>query len=145
MLLPWLYPGGNGDFNESRKVDIGVKDWARQQLFMADGRFAKDNSWCFYALNYSERRRNMTQGQWFVNNLLHTEEIPCIYSLKEKLKNNDMKFIEKLQYFAQCVPGSDSYWRNKRPELISWIGHHVEKGNGAPSMFVTFSCAEYYW
>jgi hypothetical protein len=40
MLFPWLYPGGNGDLNESRKVDIGVKDWARQQLFMADGRFA---------------------------------------------------------------------------------------------------------
>jgi hypothetical protein len=51
----------------------------------------------------------MTQGQWFVINLLHTEEIPCIDSLKEKLKNNDTKFIEKLQYVAQYVPGSDSY------------------------------------
>jgi hypothetical protein len=28
MLFPWLYPGGNGDFNEIRNVDIGVKDWA---------------------------------------------------------------------------------------------------------------------
>jgi hypothetical protein len=36
MLFTWLYPGGNGDFNESRKVDIGVKDWARKHLFMAD-------------------------------------------------------------------------------------------------------------
>jgi hypothetical protein len=26
MLFPWLYPGRNGDFNKSRKVDIGVKD-----------------------------------------------------------------------------------------------------------------------
>jgi hypothetical protein len=26
MLFPWLYPGGNGDFNKIRKVDIGVKD-----------------------------------------------------------------------------------------------------------------------
>jgi hypothetical protein len=145
ILFPWLYPGGNGNFNESIKVDIGVTDWARQQLFMADDRFAKDNTWCFYALKYAERRRNMTQGQWFVNNLLHTEEIPCIDSLKEKLKNNDTKFIEKLQYFAQCVPGSDSYWINIRAELISWIGHHVEQENGDPSLFVTFSCAEYYW
>jgi hypothetical protein len=48
-----------------------------------------------------------------------------------------------LQYFAQCVPGSDSYWRNKRAELISWIDNHVERGNGAPSLFVTLSCAEY--
>jgi hypothetical protein len=53
MLFPWLYPGGNGDFNQSIKVDIGVKDWARQQLFMADGRFAKDKTWCLYALNYA--------------------------------------------------------------------------------------------
>jgi hypothetical protein len=112
---------------------------------MADGRFAKDKTWCFYALNYAERRKNMTQGQWFVNNLLHTDEIPCIDSLKEKLKNNDTKFIEKLQYFAQCVRGSDSYWRNKRAELISWIGHHVEQGNGDPSLFVTLSCTEYHW
>jgi hypothetical protein len=128
MLFPWLYPGGNGNFNDSRKVDIGVKDWARQQLFMADDRFAKDKTWCFYALNYSECRRNMMQGQWFVNNLLHTEEIPCIDSLKEKLKNKNTKFIEKLQYVAQCVPGSDSYWRNKRSDLISWMVHHVEQG-----------------
>jgi hypothetical protein len=55
MLFPWFYTGGNGDFNEIRKVDIGVKDWARQHLFMDDGRFAKDKMWCFYALNYVER------------------------------------------------------------------------------------------
>jgi hypothetical protein len=60
-----------------------------------------------YVLNYAERRRNMTQGQWFVNNLLYSEEIPCIDTLKKKLKNNDTKFVAKLYYFAQCVPGSD--------------------------------------
>ena len=40
MLFPWLYPGGNGDFNEDRKIDISIKDWASQQLHLADGRFA---------------------------------------------------------------------------------------------------------
>jgi hypothetical protein len=28
MLFLWLYPGGNGDFNESHSIDITVKDWA---------------------------------------------------------------------------------------------------------------------
>jgi hypothetical protein len=96
------------------------------------------------ALNYAERRRNMQQGQWFVNNILH-EDISNIDTLKEKLMENDTKFIQKLQYFAQCVPGSDAYWRNKKAELVSWIGHHVEEGNGAPSLFLTLSCAEYHW
>jgi hypothetical protein len=86
----------------------------------------------------------MTQYQWFVNNLLHSKETPCIDKLKENLKNNDTKFMEKLHYFAKCSPGSDSYWRNKRAELISWIGHHVKRGNGELSLFVTLSCAEYH-
>jgi hypothetical protein len=88
--------------------------FARQQLFLADGRDVKDNMWCFYAMKYAAHRSNTTQGQWFVNNMLHSEEIPCIDTLEEKLKNNDTKFIEKLQYFAECVPGSDSYWRGKK-------------------------------
>jgi hypothetical protein len=43
MLFPWLYPVGNWDFNESQTADINVKDWARQKMFLADGRFTKDN------------------------------------------------------------------------------------------------------
>jgi hypothetical protein len=125
MLFAWLYPGGNGGFNECQTADISVKDWARQQLFLADGRFVEDKTWCFYALNYAERSRSMTQGQWFVNNFLHSEDMPCIDALKEKLKNSDTKFIENLQYFAQCVSGSDSYWRNIRAELISWMGFRL--------------------
>jgi hypothetical protein len=74
------------DFNESKKVDIEVKDWPRQQLFMADGRLVNDKTWCFYSLNYDEPRRSMTQGQWFVKNLLHTKEITCTDSLKKSWK-----------------------------------------------------------
>jgi hypothetical protein len=66
MLFSWLYPGGNGDFNEDQKNDISVKDWASQQLLLYDGLFAQDKTWCFFALNYAERKRNMTQGRWFV-------------------------------------------------------------------------------
>jgi hypothetical protein len=73
------------------------------------------------------------------------DTLPFIDTLKEKLKNNDTQFIEKLQFFSQYVSGSDSYCRNKRAELSSWIGHHAEQGNGDPSLFVTFSCAEYHW
>jgi hypothetical protein len=87
----------------------------------------------------------MTQRQWFGNNLLHSEEITCNDVFEEKLKNNDTNFINKLQYFFQCVPGSDSYRTIKKVDLISWIGHHVEQGGEAPSLFVTFSCPEYHW
>jgi hypothetical protein len=108
---------------------------------MAGGIFARDKTWCFYALHYAERRRNKVQGQCFVNNQLHSEEITDIDTLKSKLKSNDTKFTEKLQYFAKNGPGPDAYWRDTRAGLMSWIGHHVEEVNGAPSLFITLSCA----
>jgi hypothetical protein len=145
MLFHWLYPGGNGDFNEDRKIDISVKDWATQQLHLADGLFAKDKTWCLFALKYAEIRRNMTQGHWFVKNLIHSEDVPDMETLKEKLINNDTTFIDKLQYFARLIPGSDSYWINKRAELVYCIGHHVEEGNGHPYLFITLLCVEYHW
>jgi hypothetical protein len=37
------------------------------------------------------------------------------------------------------------FWHSKRQELYTWINHHVEKGNGAPSYFITLSCCEHYW
>jgi hypothetical protein len=78
-------------------------------------------------------------------NLIHSENVPDIENLKKKLRNNDTKLIKKLQYFARFFPGSNSYWRNKRAELLSWIGHHVEEENGRPSLLITLSCAEYHW
>ena len=33
----------------------------------------------------------------------------------------------------------------KKGELYSWINHHVEKGRGPPNIFMTLSCAEYFW
>jgi hypothetical protein len=44
VLFPWIYPGGNGDFDESPIIDITVKDWASQHLYRADGWFARDNT-----------------------------------------------------------------------------------------------------
>jgi hypothetical protein len=105
---------------------------------MDDGRFAKDKTWCFCASNYTQRRINQVQGQWFVNNLLHGKKITDIDTLESKLRNNYTRAIEKLQYFTNGVPGSDAYWRDKRAELISINGHHIEVGAGATPLLINF-------
>ena len=30
-------------------------------------------------------------------------------------------------------------------ELNSWINYHLEHKNGPPTLFITLSCAEYWW
>jgi hypothetical protein len=60
--FPWLFPGGLGDFNDYRERKISATDWVAMMLQYKDGRFATDKMWCFFALNYSTRRRNQTSG-----------------------------------------------------------------------------------
>jgi len=144
LAFPWLYPGGVGDINESRQHAIEVSEWAQNLLYYEDGRFAKDKLWGFFTLNYIQRHRNQSQGHWFIKDFVGTVP-PSLDSLHDQIMSGDHTFIDKLMYFGKVVPGSSAYWRSKKAELYSWISHHIEKGRGAPNIFLTLSCAEYFW
>lgn len=144
LAFPWLFPGGMGDIKESRERDVDIGEWAENLLFYEDGRFAKDNLWCFFTLNYIQRHRNKSQSRWFVKDFVGNSP-PTLVDLQEQLQNGDTTFIDKLMYFGKVVPGSTAYWRSRKAELYSWINYHIEKGRGAPNIFMTLSCAEYFW
>jgi len=144
LAFPWLYPGGIGDIKESRLFDIEISDWAQNLLYYHDGRFAKDKLWRFFTLNCIYRRRNFSQSQWFVKEFTGNH-LPSLEELQKMINDGNLSFIDKLMYFGKIIPRSASYWQSKKAELYSWINHHVEKGRGAPSIFLTLSCAEYLW
>ena len=142
--FPWLYPGGQGDFNDYTESPEDIDTWMERLLYYFDGRFARDKMWCFFALNYAMRRKNATAGSYFVKSFV--EDCPkTLPELQEKIENDDIDWINKIQYYSHKVRGSPGYWRFKRSEVYTWINHHVSVGNGPPSLFITLSCAEYYW
>jgi hypothetical protein len=144
MAFPWLFPGGIGDINEPRLHPIYVSDWAQNLLYYEDGRFAKDKLWSFFVLNYIYRHRNQASSHFFLSDFMGKIP-PTLSELQQKIQNNDNNFIDKLCYFSKTVPNSAGFWRSKRAELYSWINYNIEKGRGAPTMFMTFSCGEYFW
>jgi hypothetical protein len=144
LAFPWLFPGGMGDIKESQERDVDIGEWAENLLFYEDGRFAKDNLWCFFTLNYIQRHRNKSQSRWFLKDFVGNSP-PTLEDLQEQLQNGDTPFIDKLMYFGKVVPGSTAYWRSRKAALYSWINYHIEKGRGAPNIFMTLSCAEYFW
>ena len=95
-------------------------------------------------MNYIYRRRNENQSRWFIKDFVGTVP-PTLSELKEIIQSGNTSFIEKLLYYGKCVPGSASYWRSKKAELYSWINHHIEQRRGGPTLFLTLSCAEYFW
>ena len=139
--FPWLFPGGLGD---PKSHPQSLSDWGSLMLFYEDTRFACDNIFPFFALNYIIRHRNSTSGSFFIDKF-HQYCPETLEELKQKIQEGDTSFINSLTYYNKRVIGSNSYWNQKRSEVYSWINHHIEVGNGAPMFFITLSCAEYFW
>ena len=144
LAFPWLFPGGIGDINQPRQQEVDIFEWAELLTYYRDGRFAADSMWPFFTLNYAQRHRNQSTGCWFVKDFA-SETPPTINDLKREIEAGNTKFIDKMVYYSKHVKGSDAYWRFKKAELYSWIDYHVDKGHGAPNLFITLSCAEYFW
>ena len=142
--FPWLFPGGKGDINDYSEVKETVDQWMKRLLYYQDGRFAKDKMWAFFALNYAIRKKNCDSGAYFVNGFFD-DGPQTLQELQECIRNGDIGWINRLAYFSYHVKGSPGYWRFKRSEVYSWINHHIECGHGAPTLFITLSCAEYHW
>lgn len=141
LAFPWLFPGGVGDVKDY-PGDLG--DWGKQMLFYEDARFTRDKMFCFFALNYIVRRRNQSGGNWFVDSFTHNKP-DTLKELQEKIKEGDTSFVSSLTYHNRRIKGSNPYWMTKRSEAYTWVNHHVHQGHGAPTFFITLSCAEYFW
>ena len=141
---PWLFPGGFGDVSGD---DSGkdFKEWSRILMQYEDGRFARDPMFSFHLHNFLERKSNASNATYFVSKFISTPNI-SLDEVKEQITRDDLSFVRKIQtYAAEKSRGTDSYWRNKKKELDSWMIHHLKAGHGAPTLFITLSCAEYWW
>ena len=64
--FPWLFPGGIGDLDENKLSIPGyAAKWLKTMILYFDGRFCKDPTFCFYALNFKQRHQNSSSGAFF--------------------------------------------------------------------------------
>lgn len=143
---PWLFPGGFGDSaSEYGEKASEALAWTRILLRYRDGRFMRDPVFSFHLMNYVQRHLNNKEAVWFIKKYISGKEM-TVEDLKEEIARNNLDFVHKIQSFAgQKIRGSDGWWRNRKHELDTWIAHHLQNKNGPPTMFMTFSCAEYWW
>ena len=144
-VFPHLYPGGIGGNNNHFQDNCDLHNYAKRLLNYEDGRFASDKVWCYYTLDMIQRHKNNRNGNFIIKDGYLGNVCETVEKLKEKVSKGDLSWIDMLRNFSKNIRGSDNYWRSKRYELESWINYHVENGNGAPTMFITLSCAENWW
>ncbi len=47
--------------------------------------------------------------------------------------------------FAQTIKRSNNYWRSRTDNLEQWINHHLSRGHGPPTFFITLFYAKNWW
>ena len=143
---PWLFPGGVGDLYDIKRGTKCPKEWGRHLLHYYDNRFLDDQMFFLFVFNSIERHENNREGSYFFESgKFLGQNPPTIEKLKDNLAAGDDRYIQVLRYYARNIKGSDNYWCGKTQELESWIQHHVSRGRGPPTFFITFSCAENWW
>jgi hypothetical protein len=70
---------------------------------------------------------------------------PAVQELQRQILQKNCRYINMLRYFAQNIKGSDNYWRSRTDNIEQWINHHVSRGYGPSTIFITLSCAENWW
>ena len=143
---PWLFPSGLGAIsNTDEKGKESAYEWAQRLLRWPDGRFMSDELFSFHLPNFLTRHVNNNSGYYFVSNYIEDKNI-SVEDVQEQIKEGNTDFVKKIINFAGTkLRGSDAWWRYRRHELNSWISYHLKEGHGPPTLFMTFSCAEYWW
>ena len=148
-VFPWLFPGGVGDLslkdctNDCINTDC-IHIWLERLMRYKDCRFERDKMFCFYANDFCQRKLANSNAGFFVN-CVCGKLPPTVDDLIDEIDRGDYSFITKLQYFSGNLKGTDSFWRRNKLELDAWMAYHVEQSNGPPTLFITLSCAEYWW
>ena len=136
MCFPVLFPTGRyGEFHP-REVRLTFSEYIKSRLLNKDSRFRKNPEIVFYYL-WQKELRELSSG---IYNVLKTTGKHGM-SVKDFLKEVDSsnKQMEaNISTMFQSVRGTKQYWFLEKSDLNCLIREH-----GSPSLFLTFSCAEY--
>ena len=119
-----------------KKKKISHSEYIKSRLLNKDSRFRKDPRYVFYLLWHKELRE-VSAG---VYNLLksHKARPMSASSLIDRLQLNDELLETNLSTMLQTVRGTTQFWFKKQSELRCMVCEF-----GTPTLFLTFSCAEY--
>ncbi|XP_073724526.1 uncharacterized protein [Misgurnus anguillicaudatus] len=143
MAFPVQFPTGENTIDEARELALSPSMYFNARLLSADTRFARDQSYLFFAQFATEThmaRNSMTvqlrkgkpitkDGRRISNRLLQDNR-----EVERLVRNKDAT------RFMQPLRGSPSYWEKTLRDLQAMI-----RQLGTPTFFCTFSAAEMRW
>ena len=125
---------------------VSIKEWGNHLLQYYDGCFLDDSLFGLFLYNTVQRHSSNSEGNFFLaSDQFIGKNPPTVQELQRQIQLKNCRYINMLRYFARNIKGSDNYWHSQTDDLEQWINHHVSRGHGPPTFFITLSCAENWW
>ncbi|RXN32331.1 replicase helicase endonuclease [Labeo rohita] len=143
MAFPVQFCTGQNTIDEAREVALSPSMYFNARLFCVDSRFAKDQSYLFFAQFVTET--HMARNSMSIQLRKGKPVTRDGRRISNKLLQDDLE-VERLVHsrdatrFMQPLRGTPSYWEKTLRDLQAMI-----RQLGTPTFFCTFSAAEMRW
>ena len=136
MLYPNLFPTGEFGEHHPRLITLRNAEYVKSRLMNKDSRYRKSAEYIFWLLH----QKLMRELKADIYNLLKTSRQVnrTVEDLINRIENNDSELEGNLSTILRSVRGTKQYWLARRNEVTCMIREF-----GPPTLFLTFSCAEY--
>ena len=138
---PNLFPYGMGGYlssNYLRNTDVGFANYVKSRLLSADDKFRKDKTYVFFLLLVKEMVELKRSEQIYFRKATKASNLT-----PESLQNVAPELLMRYNnaYGAfKTIRGTSAYFQDIKKKLNAFI-----RQKGAPTLFCSFSCAEFSW
>ena len=136
MCFPTLFPTGRfGEFHP-REVTLPFSEYVKSRLLNQDSRFRKSPEFVFFCF-WQKQLRELSSGICNAMKRVGKHNM-SVKDFLSKVDSSDKETEANLLTVLQSVRGSKQFWFLKKSDLNCMIREY-----GPPTLFLTFSCAEY--
>ena len=136
LCFPTLFPTGRyGEFHP-RSVKLTFSEYLKTRLMNSDSRFRKSPEFVFYYL-WQKELRELSSG---IYNVLKSSSrrSHTVKQFVDGINSSDAGIEANLSTVLQSVRGTKQFWFHQKGDVLAMIREF-----GCPTLFLTFSCAEY--
>ena len=140
-LFPKLFPYGIGGYlssNMLKKSNIGFSNYIKNRLLSADPKFRNDASYMFFLLLVKELTDIKRSEQTYLRKASKSSNLTA-KKVGEIGKEHLMRYDNAFTTY-KTIRGTSMYYQDSKKKLMATL-----RQQGAPTLFCTFSCAEFDW
>ena len=136
LCFPDVFPTGQFGEHHYRDIPLRNAEYIKSKLLNKDSRYRKKAEYIFWLL-HQKLMRELKSG---IYNMLKTsrQRDRTVADLLSKIESDDSELEGNLSTILRSIRGTKQFWLAKRNEVNCMI-----RDFGPPTLFLTFSCAEY--